>query len=768
MTAIAPEQVEAPPAGAPPGLDRVALARILEVGRRRAGGLLLETEAMALLDAIGIATPRRIELRDAAAAAHLVAPPFPGFRAVLKVLAPGLAHKTEAGGVRVVENRLDAIVDAARELERRFAGRPTAGLLLCEFVPHEQGLGHEFLLGLRWSREFGPVVTLGPGGIHAEFLARALREDEALAVTAAALSDPEGSARAIARLGPVRLASEPQRGRPPALPAAAFVAVVERFLALARELVPEPIAELEVNPLVVSGGRLVALDALLRLTGEPERVAPGRPLEKIANLLAPRSIAVVGASERMNPGHVILRNILARGFPAESVTVVKSGLDRLEGCRCVPSLADLPGRVDLVVLSVPAPQAAEMTAEIAQQARAESVVLIAGGLEERPGMESPVARMHDALRHARTTAWRGPVVNGGNCLGIRSVPGRYDTLFIPAHKLPAPSERACPLALLTASGAFAVSMTSKLAGIDPRYLITLGNQTDLTVADYLEHLRDDPAIEVFAVYLEGFRPLDGARFLRATEAIVRSGRTVILYRAGRTPAGAGAAASHTAAVAGDYRVTRRLAAAAGAVVAESLEDFEDLVRLFTMLRGSVLGGLSLGAVSNAGYECVAIGDSLGPFRLADWAAATRERLGAILERAGLAAIVPVRNPIDLTPILGDGDYVAAARAVLEDPGVHVGLVGCVPLTPALATLAAGPGHAEDLRREDGIVARLVRLRGETVKPWVMVVDSGRLYDPMVQALEDGGIPTFRTADRALRLLGSYCQHRRAGGPARDR
>lgn len=102
MTTIALERVEAPAAGALPGLDRPAIARILDAGRGRPDGLLLETEAMALLDAIGIATPRRLVLRDAAAAEHLVAPPFPGLHTVLKVLAPGLAHKTEAGGVRVV------------------------------------------------------------------------------------------------------------------------------------------------------------------------------------------------------------------------------------------------------------------------------------------------------------------------------------------------------------------------------------------------------------------------------------------------------------------------------------------------------------------------------------------------------------------------------------------------------------------------------------------------------------------------------------------
>jgi acyl-CoA synthetase (NDP forming) len=757
------------PAPGDRGVDRTAIAGILAGGRFRSDGILLETEAMALLDAIGIATPERIELSDAAAAARLNDPPLVGPRVVLKIVTPDLPHKTEAGGVRILDNRREAVLAAALEMERRFAVLRPAGFVLYEFVPHEQWLGHEFLLGVRWSREFGPVVTLGPGGIHAEFLAQALHQDQGVAFASPVLSDPGGVERAIARLAMARLVSEPQRGQPPALPGTALAGAVARLLALAREFVPDPIAEFEVNPLVVSRGRLVALDAMLRFTRAPERAAPDRPLEKIAHLLVPRSIAVVGVSDQMNPGHIILQNILRRGFPPEQVTVVKPGRERLEGCRCVPSLADLPGRVDLVVLSVPALQSAEMTAAIAERGWAESIVLIASGLEERPGMDAPLARMHDALRHARAADWRGPVVNGGNCLGVRSVPGRYDTLFIPRHKLPASGAGTSPLALLAASGAFAVSKISKFDGLDPRYVITLGNQMDLTVSDYLEHLKDDAAIEVFGVYVEGFRLLDGARFLRLTEEISRSGRTVVLYRAGRTRAGADAASCHTAAVAGDYLVTRRLAEAAGALVSDSLEDFEDLVRLATMLRRSRVSGLSLGAASNAGYECVAIADTLGPFRLAEWTATTRGRLGGILERVRLAGIVSVRNPIDLTPILGDEAYEAVVRAILDDPRVDAGVVGCVPLTPALATLASGPGHPDDLWSEHGIVRRLVRLKDEVAKPWVMIVDAGRLYDRMALALQDGGIPTFRTADRALRLFGRYCQHRlraargRAGG-----
>jgi acyl-CoA synthetase (NDP forming) len=324
------------------------------------------------------------------------------------------------------------------------------------------------------------------------------------------------------------------------------------------------------------------------------------------------------------------------------------------------------------------------------------------------------------------------------------------------------------VAFITASGAFAVSKASKLPGVNPLYTITVGNQMDLTLGDYLEYLMDDERVDVFACYLEGFKPLDGLRFFEAAREIVDRGRSVIVYRAGRTRAGAAAAASHTAAVAGNDAVFRALAAASGVVLADTLEDFEDLVRLFTRLRDRVPAGLRLGALSNAGFECVAIADRLGPFQLASWTSDTMAQLGALLEHAHLGDIVTVRNPLDLTPILGAAEYATATRLVLEDSQVDVALVGCVPLTAALDTLPTGQCHDEDLERPDGLVTRLIELNRDVAKPWIAVVDAGPLYDPMALRLEQGGVPTFRTADRALRLFGAWCTQRLralADGPA---
>ncbi|MFI5370250.1 MAG: acetate--CoA ligase family protein [Candidatus Eisenbacteria bacterium] len=753
--------LEAPAGSAPAPGWAAAVAEVIARAGARGDGRLLESDGLAMLDAVGIATPGRLLCPDGRPVEAL-AGRLPGERVVLKALSPDVAHKTEAGAVCVVANRADALGAAAREMSRRLTHVRRAGFLVCEFVPHETGLGHESLLGFRWTPEFGAVVTLAPGGVHAEWLARAL-DDAALAAVAPALAEPGDIERAVAALAPLALVTTPQRGRPAPIAKEAYVDAIRRMMALAATFCPEPLGGFEVNPLVVSGGRLVALDALCtpRLPGE--RPAAPRPMRRVRTLLAPRSVAVAGVSSGMNPGRIILRNLLRQGLPPQALTVIKPGAESIDGCRCVPSLAALAGPVDLLVLAVSAEQAAEMLAETCDTRRAESVILIPGGLEEMPGHEPLVRRVRESLARSRAGDWGGPVVNGGNCLGIRSLPGGVDTLFIPEHKLPAATGAGDPLALIAGSGAFAVAKTSRFGGLEPRHIVTVGNQTDLTLGDWLTHLETDAGTAVFAVYVEGFRPLDGERFMTAARRITRSGRTVVLYRAGRTAAGARAAASHTAAVAGDARLTRRLAAGAGVVVADTLEDFEDLTRLFVRLAGREPRGFRLGAVSNAGFECVVIADHLGPFVTAEFDADTRRRLGVVLERARLDAVVGVRNPIDVTPTLGDAGFAEIAGAVLDDPGVDAAVVGCVPLTPALATLPGSEGAGEDLTREGGVVPRLVELWRRSRKPWVMVVDAGSRYDPMVAALESAGVPVFRGADRALRLFARWCVARAAAG-----
>jgi len=749
-------------------MNLTAINAILDGAEQDGRDGLLETEGLQLLAALDLPAPAFSFVTRAADVDAELLSRLPGAKAVVKVISPRILHKSDVGGVAIVEKTVETVAAAIARMDGALGSQGVVGYTINEFIPYSPALGRELLVGLRWTEDVGPVVTIGAGGIYTEFLAKALRPGLDVALFSPALADRTRIESALQQVAVVQLATRTMRGQPPLVPLARIADLAAAFLELGRALGPR-IAEFEVNPFVIArDGRVVALDVLLKLRREPAAGGgPGaRPIAKLSRLLEPRSAAIMGVAERMNPGHIIVNNLLREGFARDRILIVKGGTEEIEGCRCVPDIASIPERVDMFVLCVDAAQASAALVEIIEREKAESVVLIPGGLEEKAGSEAIVARMHAALAQSRRGPWGGPVINGGNCLGIRSVPGRYDTTFIPEYKLPVPKGEPSRLAIISQSGAFAVAKASKLSTVNPKYSVTLGNQMDLTVGDYLTHLKDDSGIDVFAVYVEGFRPLDGLRFLQAARAITEQGRTVILYRAGRTPAGAQASASHTASIAGDYTVMRGLSTSAGVVVADSLEDFEDLVVLFSGLGQCTVTGWRLAAVSNAGFECVAIADNLGRFTLPRFGAATARTLEAIFVRSRIDKVVDIHNPLDLTPMTGDEAYADTVRALLGDEQYDAAVVGIVPLTAALNTLPPGAGHGEDVARGGGIVSRLAALKRDATKPWVVVVDAGAIYDPMARALVSAGIPTFRTADRALRLLNVYCAERQRGaGPS---
>ena len=528
---------------------------------------------------------------------------------------------------------------------------------------------------------------------------------------------------------------------------------------IAKEFTPGLISEFEVNPFVIANGTILPLDVLIKCEKKIPEAFPQRPIHKLKNLLEPNLVAIIGISEKLNPGHIILNNIIREGFDKRRIYVVKPETQSIEGCQCYPDVKSLPEKVDLLILSIAAHEVPKVIAETIEEQKAESIIVIPGGLEEKKGTEKIVSLMHSALYNARKSDWQGPVINGGNCLGIRSYPGHYNTMFIPEYKLPAPVGETSPIALISQSGAFAVSKTSKLSGLNPRYTISIGNQMDLTIGDYVTYLKDDPEVEFFAIYVEGFKPFDGLKFLKAAKEITESGRTIILYRAGRTPAGAQASASHTTSLAGDYVVTRELANHAGIIVTETLADFEDITRLFVFLRQKKVKGLRLGALSNAGFECVAMADNLCNFQLATLSQKTVSALLSIFKKCRIDEIVDVHNPIDLTPMTNDHTYEEVICSVMKDENVDVGIVGCIPLTPLLNTLPPGEGHREDVYKDDSIAMRMVKLKDKFQKAWVAVVDGGAIYDSLARLLEKNGVPTFRTADRAIRLFNIFCNEK---------
>ena len=483
-------------------MDDRQLEAALATAKAEGRDALTEPEGVEILRLMGLRVPVSLSVRGSAFVAGLA--PVPGDRVVIKVVSPEILHKTEAGGVAIVANEKGAIRAAIADMEQRFERLRVDGYTVNEFVRFEPRLGHEIIVGYRFARDFGPVVSFGPGGIYTEFLAKSFK-----AGAATLFLSPQGADRAMVRTllrgNAVReLLCGGLRGTKAIVDEERLVDLVMAFVEAAPAFARAGITEFEVNPFVVMQGELIALDALAKLgvvaaeAGELAVAADGsivnraqalRPVDKIDRILKPASAAVIGVSEKgVNNGRIILRNLLQNGFDSKRLYVIKAGLDELDGCRCVPDVASLPEKVDLFVLVIPAAQAPACIAELAELEKAESVIVIPGGLEEKSGTEAIVARMRAALDASRTGPGRGPLLNGGNCLGVRSVPGKYNTLFIPEYKLPMPTGRVAPVALISQSGAFAICRVSKHPDLNPKYVITCGNQMDVTIGDYLERL----------------------------------------------------------------------------------------------------------------------------------------------------------------------------------------------------------------------------------------------------------------------------------------
>ncbi len=763
--------------------------RVLERAEREGRDFLLEHEVYEVLGEAGLAVPRHVLLPVGRAVTRKDLAALRSARAVLKIVSPLVIHKSDVGGVAFVKADPASVNRAAaamlRAVPARYLawakarggahapGRPLTakavrdsirGFLAAEAVEFEDvGFGSEVLVGLRRSRDFGPVLTMGGGGVDVEYMGERLKEGRAAAIASAHLLDDakvRGLLEPLAFFG--KLAADFRGRKAPVSPE-----VLARTLLKFRDLAaafspfaggtPFVLEEAEVNPFVARRGRLVALDGVCRFSRD-KAPAPARPAEGIGRLLKPGSIGIIGVSEKMNLGRIILNNTLANGFPRERVTVVKPGLEEIEGCRCVASVAAMPETVDLFVLTLGADQCYDVMKDLVDHGKARSVILIAGGMGEKEGGASIEDRIRGLLREGRRSGRVTPVVNGGNCLGVVSRPGRYDTTFIPEHKLPRPKNPRSDMAVISQSGAFMICRMSKLPSIQPLYAVSLGNQLDLTASDYLSYLKDDPAVRTFSVYMEGFKEGDGLAFARAVGEITASGRTVLVYKAGRSPEGRSATSSHTASVAGEYGVFRAVSEQAGAIVAGDLFEFESFMKGLAFLGGRRAGGRRVGLISNAGFECVMLADNLkngSGLDLARFTPGTEERIAGIMRPLGIDRLQDVHNPLDVTPVADDAVFVECARAILEDPGVDCAVVSDVPLTPAQRTLPPGPEHGEDLAAPGSFASRVIDLFRSTAKPFVVNIDAGELYTPLADHLERAGVPVFRRADEAVRFLRAY-------------
>ena len=625
--------------------------------------------------------------------------------------------------------------------------------------------GTTLRLQLHRTREFGLVLSAGLGGLDSELDPRNFRSGRAAVHALTELTNPTDFLRRFEQtLSYQKLAAQAGRSSttPPDAP---LHGLFDKLLQLAA-LPASTTSVLQALTLEVQwdGVALQATEIACRTAAAPAtRLA--RPIAKIDKLLHPKSIGLVGVSATsMNFGRIILRNLVGSGYPKTQLTVIRPDDPEVDGVPCVASLNALTHKLDLLIVAVGADAVPALVDEIIASGNVESVMLIPGGLGETRKSVEPAAMMAAKINAAHGKADGGPIFLGANCLGVVSHPGHYDSWFIPLERLPKPQKKPQRNSvMLSQSGAFMITRLSQNPWLDPLYMLALGNQTDLTHGDLLSYFAEQPEIETIGIYVEGFKDADGLHFAKAVRRAVLAGKQVVVYKAGKTAPGMGGVMGHTASIAGDPALFEAVMQQAGAIVAEDLNSFDDLFYIAGALHHKKVGK-RLGAISGAGFEAVGMADAIGAdnfsLQMGELQEASVKRVEEILLAKKLAALVEVRNPIDINPGADDEAHLQITEAFVLDPNIDAVIVGLDPTAPSVRSLHSSklrPGY--DISDPKSTVHLMPELVARHDKPIIGIVDGGRLYDAMCDALMDQGVCIFRNCSRGTRALVRYCEAR---------
>ncbi len=676
-----------------------------------------------------------------------------GFPVALKLCGSAIAHKTERDLVRL--GLADAVaVEQAAELlwERRRPEDSAVGLLVAEMVVGRR----ELIAGFLRDPQFGPCVVLGLGGILTEALG-----DVAFAP---APLDRGAALQMIASLRASHVITKPFRGEGPVdLEALADIAV-----ALGRLANEHPEVEsVDINPLIVTGGRPVAVDALVverasRVEAAPEpgardatRLAPEAVRERFQPLFHPRGVVVAGASTHPGKfGFVALHNLRRFGYQGEIFPVNREGAEIL-GQPSLRDISEVPtGRADLVFVCTPAAVNVELLRACAKVGIRAAFVASAGYREAGPDgrvLEDELVRAADEL---------GILLAGPNGQGVISTPVSMCAQIVAPY--PPPGR----ISVVSQSGNLVSSFLNYAiqTGVGVSKAISAGNSAQTDIADYLDYFAEDPETDAVVAYLEGVP--DGRRFIAALQTLTRR-KPLVLLKGGVGREGQRAALSHTGSLATDDRVFAGVCRQYGVLRAPTVEHaFEWAATLVTqplpagrrVIVFTTAGGwgvLSADACAQAGLELAALPD------------AVREQIDSM---------VPARwsrgNPVDLAGGETRDTVPEALNLLCAHPDidaiVHLGLgiqaataqlFKSGPFFPDYGLDRIAAFHDRQERRYAEAAVQASERHGKPVLTATELVYTDRHYgNPGPQAVREAGRVCYPSAHRAIEALRALCDY----------
>ncbi|MGA9855623.1 MAG: bifunctional acetate--CoA ligase family protein/GNAT family N-acetyltransferase [Gammaproteobacteria bacterium] len=448
-------------------------------------------------------------------------------------------------------------------------------------------------------------------------------------------------------------------------------------------------------------------------------------IHNLHSLLQPRSVALVGASDKPGSvGAVLAHNLLA--FKGELYFVNPKHITLFER-PCWKNIASLPEIPDLAVICTPAATVPDLVGELGSRGT-RAVIVVSAGFGEADAAGK--ALQQSLLDAARPSTLR---VVGPNCIGVLNPPCGLNASF--SHDAVAPGS----LAFLTQSGALltAVLDWARSRGIGFSHLVSLGDMADVDFGDLLDYLATDPETHAILLYIEGIR--HARKFMSAARAAARL-KPVIVVKSGRHAEGARAAATHTGALAGADRVYDAAFRRAGMLRVPNLGALFGAADILTL--AELPRGKRLGILTNGGGMGVLATDALldRGGQLAGLSGVTRARLDALLPRTWSHG-----NPVD---IIGDANgtrYAGALEALVADACLDAVLVLYCP---------TGVSNPEE------VAEAVIRTASHASKPVLASWVGGGAVTSARHRLTAAHMPSFETPESAVQAFMFLADYRR--------
>ncbi|MBN1591302.1 MAG: bifunctional acetate--CoA ligase family protein/GNAT family N-acetyltransferase [Pirellulales bacterium] len=443
-------------------------------------------------------------------------------------------------------------------------------------------------------------------------------------------------------------------------------------------------------------------------------------IENLDKIFAPKRVAVIGASDTpTSVGYTVLKNLIGSGFRGV-VYPVNPKRESVQGIQAFRDIESLPHPPDLAVVCTPSKTVPGIV-RCCGEAGTRGMIIISAGFREI-GVEGK--ELESAVREEQQK-FKGMRIIGPNCLGL-IVPGIHLNASFAAD-----TPKAGHIGFISQSGALCTSVLdwAMEEGIGFSYFVSVGNMLDVSMGDLIDYFGTQTDTQSIILYIESIS--EAREFMSAARAFART-KPIVAFKAGRFAESAQAAASHTGAMAGVDAVYEAVFQRAGIVRIFEVDDMFDCAELLARQRPPK--GDRLGIITNAGGPGVMTTDALiaRDGKMAALADETVEQLNAVLPPFWSHG-----NPVD---VLGDAPperFAKALEVMAKDKGVDALLV---ILTPQAMTDATGTAQA---------VAQVAK---KTRKPILAAWMGGLMVREGVQLLNDSGIPTYTTPEKAIRAF----------------